>query len=340
MLFKMLITLGAVLAFAASTLPAHAQDAPAIIAAIKNSAQSYQKQIHSLSCKLVTTTALGASAPVQVEKGKWAFKGSKVINESHTIEGDPSAASHDMDMVYLFNGSGSYRIRSENGGLANGHFTYANLERQTRAAGDWSPLAFGYQSSGQWWGDVLSSTNPTLEGVVTDPTFGQLYLVHLNINKREEHIWFAPKYGNAAVKVVEGGPDNEAVYTSSQYKRYGDLWLPLQGDFRILRKQPNGQTIVQVDKSFVFSDIQVNTVPDAAFNFKWPTGATVYDNDKRTKYMRAASGKWVPMAKFQDDAPPLRNHLSVSQVILWVSLVCLSALLSFGLILRRRRTSA
>ena len=340
MLFKTLITLGTALAFAAPTLPAHAQDAPAIIAAIKNSAQSYQQQIHSLSCKLTTTTALGASAPVQVEEGKWAFKGNKVINESHYTGGDPYLAGHNMDSVYLFNGSGGYQIRSENGGLANGHFTYANLERQPQAAGYWSPLSFSSQLDGQWLSEVLNGSNPTLEQTVSDPTFGQLYVIHLSLRGREEHIWFAPKYGNAAVKVVEGDPDNGAVYTSSHYKRYGDLWLPLQGDLRILTKQPNGQTIVQVDKSFVFSDIQVNTVPDAAFNYKWPTGATVYDNDKRTKYMRAASGKWVPMAKFQDDAPPVGSRPTALEVAAWLSLVCLAALFTLGLILRRRRTSA
>ena len=340
MLSRMLITPGMAFALAAAIPPLHAQTAPVTVATIQAAIQSYPKQIRSMSCKLTTTTTLDASASVQIEEGKWAFKGGKVINESHYTGGDPAPAGHDMVDTYLFDGTGSYHIKAENGGLANGHFTYANLEHRTRADGYWSPLAFGCQWSGRWWGDVLSSTNPTLEGVVTDPAFGQLYRVHLNIGDREEHIWFAPEYGNAAVKVVEGDPDSGAVYTGSHYKRYGDLWLPLQGDFRILTKQPNGQTIVQVDKSFVFSGIQVNTVPDAAFDFKWPTGAIVYDNDKRTKYMRDASGKWLPMAKFQDAAAPVRNPLATSKVVAWAMLVCLATLLAFGLILRRRRSSA
>ena len=338
MLPKMLITLGPALALAAAiAMPARAQTFPATVATIQAALQSYPKQIHSLSCKLTTTT-LGAS-PVQVEEGKWGFKGSKVINESKYIQGDP-APGHDLDWIYLFDGSGSYHIHSENGGLAHGHFTYGNLEHQTHADGYWGPLNFGYQLNGQWWGDVLNGSNPTLEGVVTDPAFGPLCLIHLNIGKREERIWFAPKYGNAAVKIVEGDPGDGIVFTSSQYKRYGDLWLPLQGDFRMSRRQPDGRSIVWLEKKFVFSDIQVNTVPDAAFDFKWPTGATVYDNDKRTKYMRGASGKWLPMAKFQDDASIVRNPLAALKVVAWVLLACLAVLLAFGLILRRRRTSA
>ena len=351
MLSRILITLCAALALTVLVLPLQAQTSPATVATIKAAIQNYPKQIHSLSCKLTTTTTLdgsflqsnnipeGSIPPRQVEQGEWAFKGDKVINESKYLEGDTAPPGHDMDSVYLFDGSGSYYIHSENG-TPTSRSTYGNLHHQTHANGYWSPLNFGNQLNGQWLSDVLNSTNPTLERVGMDPTYGQLYAVRLNLRGKEEHIWFAPKYGNIAVKIVEDTPHDEAVYTSSHYEHYGNFWMALQGDFRILTKQPNGQTIVQVDKKFVFSDIRMNTVPDEAFDFKWPTGSTVYDNDKRTKLWRTASGKWVPQAKSEDDAPPVRGHLSASEVGPWVLLACLAALLTLGLIRRRRGTSA
>lgn len=350
-LLKTAFLLGTTLALAVAMLPVQAQTPPAPVVAIQAAIQNYPKQIHSLSCDLTTTTTIGDTflqsnenagvtiPQVQVEQGEWAFKDDKVINKSKYIEGDPAPAGHDMDSVYLYNGSGSYYIHSENGGSATRSVS-GNRHHQTKANGYWSPLQFSYKLDAQWLSDVLSSTNPTLERVGTDPAFGQLYVIHLNLRGREERIWFAPKYGNIAVKIVDDGPrpDQRAIYTSSHYEHFGKFWLPLQGDYRILTKQPNGQATVQFEKKFVFSDIQVNNVPDSTFDFQWPTGASLYDNDVRTKYFRSASGKWVAI-DFGETPVPSPRRLSAAAVVPWILFVCLAALFLFGFFRRRRRAS-
>ena len=353
MFTRMLITLCTALAFAAATLPVQAQTLPVTVPTIKSAIENYPKQIRSLSCKLTTTTTLGASfrqsndnaegaiPRVQVEKGEWAFKGDKVINESKYIEGNTAPPGHDMDSVYLFDGGGSYQIHSENGGLAS-RSTYGNREHQTRANNYWYPLQFGYQLDGQWLSDVLNSSNPTLEKIGEDPTSGRLYLTHLKLRDREEQVWFAPRYGNVAVKIVVDGPrpGQRSVYTGGQYERVGNLWMPLQGDFQLLTTLSNGQTILQVDKKFVFSDIQVNNVPAGAFDFKWPTGAALYDNDTRTKLYRDASGRWVKRTDVAEEIAHTPSRVSAADFAPWVLLVSLAALFTLGYLRWRRRASA
>ncbi len=348
---RMVLKVYAAVAFVATLVPAQAQIPPATIATTQAIIQPYPKQIRSLSCRITTTTIIGSTflqnnnipegavAPVQVEEGELAFKDNKVINKSHHTEGDPAPTGHGMAEVNLFDGDNGYSIRSENGGLAS-RSIYASRQHQANAGGYWSPLEFGYKLNGQWWSDILGSANPTIERAGIDPNYGQLYLMHLNIGKREEHVWFAPQYGNVAVKIVEGNLDNGATFTGSHYKRYGGLWMPLQGEFRMFMKQPNGQTITQVDKKFVFSDIQVNSVPDTAFDFKWPTGAALYDNDTRTKYWRDVSGKWVARTDLGKAEAHTYDHLSAADVVPWVLLICLAALSTLGFIRWRRSASA
>lgn len=348
---KMLSMMYMALALATATLPVQARTSPANVTTIQSAIQNFPKQIRSMSCKFTITTTIsdaflqsnnipeGAVAPLQVEQGEWAFKDDKVINRSQYIEGDPAPAGHDTASVYLFDGSGSYNIRSENGGLAS-RSTYANRQHQTKAAGYSGPLPFGYQLNSQWLIDVLNGSNPTLERLGVDPTFGQLYAIHLSLRGEEKWIWFAPKYDYVAVKIVEDDPQKRLVYMGTHYKLINHFWLPLQGDVQLLTKQPNGQMVSQFEKKTVFSDIQVNNVPDETFEFQWPTGAALYDNDTQTKYWRDVSGKWVPRTDVGKTLAHSPNRLSAADVVPWVFLVCLASLLMLGLLRWRRRASA
>ena len=348
---RMLLTLGTVLVFAVATLPLYAQTSPVTVATIRASVQNYPEQMRSMSCKIKTTTTIGDAffqannitadnlPHTQIQQDEWAFQGGKVINESKYIEGDPSPAGHNMATVNLFDGSTSYHIQSENG-TPTSRSTYASREHQPEAQVAWSPLQFGYRLDNHWLSDALSSDNPTLERAGMDPTFGPLYLVHLNIGKREERIWFAPKYGNIAVKVVEDSPHGRAIYAGVQYERIGSLWLPLRGDFQLLTKQPDGRTIVQMKKNFIFSGIQINTVSDAAFEFHWPTGAALYDNDTRTRYYRDASGNWVKRMDVAEAISHIPSRVSAADFAPWVFLVSLAALFTLGYLRWRRRASA
>ena len=348
----MLITLCTALAFAAAMAPLYAQTSPATIAAIQATLQNYPKQMLSLSCELTITTTLdesflhnnsipeSAMPLVQVAQDRCAIKGDKVIAESELIEGDATTLKHGMRTVSLADGNNIYKINLENGGQAGGHFTSGTRQHQRGGPSYWSPLRFGYKFNGQWLSDVLSSNNPTLERAGTDPMFGPLYLVHLNIGKREEHIWFAPKYGNVAVKIMEGAPDNGAVWTGSHYKRIGGLWIPLAGDWRLVVTRPNQPTVVQVDENLTFTDVQVNSVPDEAFDFKWPTGATLYDNDTRTRYFRDASGNWVKRMDIAEAISHIPSRVSAADFAPWVLLVSLATLFMLGYLRWRRRASA
>lgn len=332
--------------------PLQAQTSPASVVAIQAAVQSYPKQIASLSCKFTVMTTLnnaflqennipeGALPSVQVEQAEWAVQGNKVITNTKLIQGDATTLGHDMETVRLFDGNYSYSINMENGGHAGRRFTYGDRQHLGKDDSYWSPLQFGYKFSGQWLSDVLSSNNPTLERAGIDPVHGQLYLVHLNIGKLEEHIWFAPKYGDMAVKIMEGTPSNEAIWTGSQYKRVGNLWMATEGDWQLVITRPNQPTIVQVDKKFIFSDIQVNNVPDETFEFKWPTGASLYDNDTRTKYYRDASGNWVKRTDIAEALVHTPSRVSAADFAPWVLLVSLTTLLTLGYLRWRRRASA
>lgn len=353
MFLKTLSMICTTFTFATATLPVQAQTSVETIETIRSSVQNYPKQIRSLSCKLTTTTTIGTSFAqsdnipegaiphTQVEQGKWAFKGAKVINESKYIEGDTAPPGHDMAMVDLFDGNSSYQIRSENG-TPTSRSTYGSRQRQTTANNYWYPLQFGYQLDGQWLDDVLNSGTITLERSGEDPTFGRVYLAHLKLRNREGQIWFAPRYGNAAVKIVVDGPlpGQRSVYTGGQYERIGNFWMPLQCDFQLLTILPSGQTVLRVDKKFVFSDIKVNNVSDEAFNFQWPTGAALYDNDTRTKYYRDASGKWVQRTDIAEEIAHTPSRVSAADFAPWVFLVSLATLLTLGYLRWRRRDSA
>jgi|GEM_PF-2518148 len=350
MFTKTLITIYTALAFVAGTMLAQAQASPVTVATIKANVQIFPDQIRSMSCIVKTTTTFRDAffqanniptnklPPVQIEQGEWAFKANKVIDESHFIKGDSAPAGHDTAQVNLFDGNSSYHIKSENGGLAS-RGTYGSREHQTRAQGSWNPLQFGYQLDNQWLSSTLNNIIPTVERVGNDPIYGQLYVLHLNSPGKEDRIWFAPKFGNIAVKIVEDTTQQEATYAGTQYKRNGNFWLPLQGEFQLLTKQQNGQTTLQVDKKFVFSNIRVNAVSDDTFDFQWPTGAALYDNDTRTKYWRDVSGKWIPRTDLGKVEAHSYNHLSAADIVPWVFFVCLTALFTLGFIRWRHNAS-
>jgi len=351
---KLLNTIFIALPVAALLMPAQAQTTLDTLAGIQNSIKHYPEQIRSLRCQITIKTTFSSGSPsgsdlsptqlpaMQTEQVKWAFRGNKLINESRQVTGEGAGRDLNFITTSLFDGSKSYMIESQDGGSGS-RVTYANRQSQSTTNALWSPLNFGYKADGRWLRDVLNS-NPVLERGGQDQRYGPLYVVHVSITDmgpsvKEARIWFAPRYNNVAVKVVEEGPTGQWTLEGEQFRCQGKLWLPARAKFQVLQRE-NGRFIPRITKEFAFQDIEVNTVSDAAFKFAWPTGTGLWDEDSRTKYRRDAMGNWIAMPNYAKNVTHNYDHLSAAEVIPWVFLMSLVTFLTLGAIRWRKRNSS
>jgi len=351
---KLLNMIFTALTVAALLIPARAQTTLVTLGGIQNGVKQYPEQIRSLSCQITIKTTFSSGSlpgtelsadqlpPMQTEQVDWAFRGNKLINESRQVADEGAGRGLNFITTHLFDGSKSYMIESQDGGSGS-RVTYANRQSQSTTNALWSPLNFGYKADGRWLRDVLNS-NPVLERGGQDPRYGPLYLVHVAITDmgpsvKEARIWFAPRYNNVAVKVVEEGPTGQWTFEGEGFRRHGNLWMPTKAKFQLLQGE-NGQFIPRITKDFSFQNIEVNTVSDESFDFPWPTGAALFDEDTRTKYYRDASGNWIPRTDVAKEMSHSPSRVSAADFAPWVLLVSLAALFTLGYLRWRRRASA
>ena len=137
---------------------------------------------------------------------------------------------------------------------------------------------------------------------------------------------------------MEEGPKGQWTFEGEQFHLQGNLWLATKGKFQLLQRE-NDRLTVRITKEFSFQNIEINTVTDAAFDFPWPTGSALFDEDTRTKLYRDASGKWVKRMDVAQEVSHAPNSVSAADFAPWAFLVSLAGLLTLG-VLRWRRASA
>lgn len=150
-----------------------------------------------------------------------------------------------------------------------------------------SPLTFGYQlydtpHEHKWIADILNNGNPTVVRAGVDPILGKVILVEAHgpgphQKPMDYHIWFASKYGYAAIKCEEQGVETHTIDEAGTFARVGNYWIATSGHHTAYLSAKGRSDIAQIG-DITYSGTKLNDIPDSTFTAPLEPSATIYDH--------------------------------------------------------------